>query len=97
MGPIALFTFLKPNRLKNVRDTRIRVRGDIFTAQKITNPKIVNFLFITRPNEAMGKVSYSEKQEKVIEKSYLANPEKAFNSITVKAFESDMILKEAKK
>lgn len=93
LGPIALLTFLKPNKLKDVKYTRIRLKGKIFTAQKISNPRIANFVFLTRQNEVMGDVSFSEKQQKVIEKSYLENYEKALESMTVKAFESDSILK----
>ena len=96
IGPIAFYTFIKPPSLKNVNDTKIHLRGNIKTAQKISHPDIVNFLFIKRPNEIFSKMKYSDRQKKVIEKSYNQNFEKSLNSLTVKAFESDEFLKNKK-
>ncbi|GMR03207.1 MAG: hypothetical protein BMS9Abin21_034 [Thermodesulfovibrionia bacterium] len=63
------------------------------TAQHLSNPLLTNFLFIIRPNEVMPTVKFSDKQWDKIESSYNKDLEKAANSMTVKVFESDEILK----
>ncbi|MCD4692532.1 MAG: hypothetical protein K8R79_06445 [Calditrichales bacterium] len=93
IGPIAFYTFIKPTSLKKATDTKIHLNGIVKTGQKISNPDIVNFLFINRPNDIFNKMEFSEKQKKVIEESYKNDLEKSFNSLTMRAFESDQILK----
>lgn len=96
IGPIAFYTFIKPSALKKTTDTKIHLRGMIKTGQNISNPDIVDFLFINRLNQTMELLKFSEKQQKVISESFLKDPEKSFNSLTAKAFESDQILKQRK-
>ena len=96
IGPIAFYTFIKPAALKKTTDTKIHLRGMIKIGQNISNPDIVDFLFINRPNQTMGLLKFSEKQQKVISESFLKDPEKSFNSMTAKAFESDQILTQRK-
>lgn len=96
IGPIAFYTFIKPAALKRTTDTKIHLRGMIKIGQNISNPDIVDFLFINRPNQTMGLLKFSEKQQQVISESFLKDPKKSFNSMTAKAFESDQILKHRK-
>lgn len=96
IGPIAFFTFIKPHKIKNSANTRIKMRGKQTTIQSILNPDIVNFLFINRPNEAMDKLIISDKQQTVIDKSILKNPDRSINSLSAVAFESDLILSQYK-
>jgi hypothetical protein len=93
IGPIAFITAIRPNKFTNADDSRIRMKGKIKTAQSIKNQHIARFIFITRPNEAFSKVIFSEKQLKVMEDAYRANPEKVGKSMTIKAAEADLILK----
>jgi len=93
VGPIAFITTIRPNKFVNAADTRIRMKGKIKTGQIIKNQLIARFVFITRPNEAFSKAKYSEKQLKVIDNSYRANPDKAKKSMTIRAAEADLILK----
>jgi len=93
IGPIAFYTFMLPSRLKSANDTRIRFRGKLITAQKIKNQKLVRFLFIDRPNEVMPLMKFSNKQQNNIANSYDKDIDKAFNSLTVRAFEADLFLK----
>ena len=51
------------------------------------------FLLIIRPNEVIPKITYSEKQWAKIGAFYKKNVERAHDSMTLKAFESDEILK----
>jgi hypothetical protein len=93
VGPIAFMTTIRPNKFVNAVDTRIGMKGKIKTAQVIKNQLIAKFVFITRPNEAFSKANYSEKQLKIIDDAYRANPEKAKKSMTMRAAEADLILK----
>ena len=96
IGPISFYTFIKPSALKKATDTKIHLRGIIKTAQNISNPDIVNFLFIDRPNQMTELLNFSDNQQKIINESYLKDPEKSFTSMTASAFESDKILKQRK-
>ena len=69
------------------------MRGKAKTAQKLSHPLLTNFLFITRPNEIIPKVTFSDIQWNKIEESYNSNLNRATNSMTWKAFESDEMLK----
>ena len=97
LGPIAFFTTLKPNRLTESDDTRIRLNGRIKTAQRILNPVIVDFIFITRPNEAMSRMNFSATQNKKIKEAYFNNLDKVEKSMTLNVLESDLYLKKLKK
>lgn len=92
IGPIAIMTFIKPDKIRAASSTRIKRVGQLPTAQTVKNQDIVNFLFITRPNEVMPGIEYSDKQKTAIEKAYEKNPEKSANSLTVKAAGSDFFL-----
>lgn len=93
IGPIAFYTFIIPSKLKRADDTRIHFKGKIKSAQGIKNQKLVQFLFIDRPNEIMPIMKFSDKQLAKISESYEKDKEKSFKSLTVRAFESDIILK----
>ena len=96
IGPIAFYTFIKPPSLKKANDTKIHLRGNIETGQKISHPDIVDFLFIKRPNEIFSKIKFSDRQKKVVEKSYNKNLEKSLESLTLTAYASDKFLKNRK-
>lgn len=96
IGPIAFITTIRPNKFNNAADSRIRMKGQIRTAQSIKNQHIARFIFITRPNEAFLRVKYSEQQLKAIEDAYRANPEKVRRSMTIRAAEADLIIKHKK-
>jgi hypothetical protein len=93
IGPIAFFTAIKPNKLKNTNDSRVHMRGKVKTAQHLSNPLLTHFFFIARPNEVMPKMGFSERQWVKIENAYKKNPERAEKSMTLKAVEGDNILK----
>lgn len=93
IGPIAFFTTINPNKLKKTGDSKIKMRGKAKTAQKLSHPLLTNFLFITRPNEIIPKVTFSDIQWNKIEESYNSNLNRSTNSMTWKAFLSDEMLK----
>jgi len=97
IGPIAFFTTLKPKKLVDSEDTRIKLKGVIKTAQRLHNSTIVDFIFITRPNEVMSNVKYSEKQNKKVKETLMNNLDKASTSMTFNVIESDFVIKELKK
>jgi hypothetical protein len=96
IGPIAFFTSLKPPSLKNTPDSRIGMRGKLYTVQRILNTSICNFIFINRPNDALAKMEISEKQQEIMERSYNKDIERSKNSMTIRAFEADIILRQLK-
>jgi len=96
IGPIAFFTTLRPRRLTNSDDTRIKLKGEVKTAQRLHNATMVNFIFITRPNEVMFKIEYSDNQKKKVNETLMSNLDKAATSMTFNILESDFYLKELK-
>ena len=54
------------------------MKGEVKTAQHLTNPLLTNFLFITRPNEVMPKLKFSDKQWDNIEDSYNKDLDRTF-------------------
>jgi len=97
MGPIAFYTFIRNKKLRDAYSTKIGLHGNILTAQKLKNPEIVDFLFITRPNQASKHQVLSNTQEKVIEKSIMKDIGRSINSLTAVAHESDDYIKRVKK
>lgn len=93
IGPIAFFTTIIPCKLKKTADSRLRMKGTVKTAQHLSHPLLTNFLFITRPNEVMPKMKFSDKQWDKIEASYKKDLKRTVNSMSIKAYESDEILK----
>jgi len=93
IGPIAFFTTIIPCKLNKTVDSRLRMKGTVKTAQHLSHPLLTNFLFITRPNEVMPKMKFSDKQWDKIEASYKKNLKRTVNSMSIKAYESDEILK----
>lgn len=93
IGPIAFFTTIIPDKLKNTNDSRVRMRGKVKTAQHLYNPILNRFVFINRPNEVMSKISFSERQWGKIENAYKENPTRVSKSMTLKVAESDILLK----
>jgi hypothetical protein len=93
IGPIAFFTTIIPCKLKKTADSRLRMKGTVKTAQHLSHPLLTNFLFITRPNEVMPKMKFSDKQWDKIEASYKKDLRRTVNSMSIKAYESDEILK----
>jgi len=93
IGPIAFFTAIKPNKLKDTNDSRVHMRGKVKTAQHLSNPLLTHFFFIDRPNEVMPKMAFSKWQKDKIENAYKRNPARVEKSLTLKAVEGDNILK----
>jgi hypothetical protein len=96
LGPMAFFTTIKPNSMKNVSDIRVKMRGRIKTAQHLDNEDINNFVLITRPNEIAPMYNISDKQQSKINETLLKNPDRVVNSLSIGATEGDRILKERK-
>jgi len=97
MGPIVLITGMKPYELKNMKDAQIRKRGAIITAQKLMNPFVNEFVFITRPNEAWSKYAISESQDRKITADLERKTKTAKNLNTLCTSYSDFLLQERKK
>jgi len=90
LGPIVFFTSLLPSKIKRSQDSKIRMKGCIKTAQRLGNLMVNRFVLIDRPNEVSSIYEISDKQKKVIEKDMSANPKKTRDSLTYRAFESDI-------
>lgn len=96
LGPIVIFTSFIPTEIKVLEKLAIKKKGLLTTAQKLKGSQLVKFIFIDRPNEAMKFVKISDKQQKIIQKSYSDNPEKATESMTAKTILSDQYLESIK-
>jgi hypothetical protein len=72
------------------------MRGKLHTVQRVLNTSICNFIFIDRPNDALPKMEISEKQQEIMDRSYKKNMDKTKNSMTMRAFEADMIIRQLK-
>jgi hypothetical protein len=90
IGPMAFFTTINPQSLKNAGDSKIRIKGQISTVQKINNDFLANFIFITRPNETLPTLRISDQQRKKIAERHKIDPNKVKNSLTHKAKEADL-------
>ncbi|HED37907.1 MAG TPA: hypothetical protein ENI76_06655 [Ignavibacteria bacterium] len=93
LGPFVFFTTLKPNKMKEVTDIRVRLKGRIKTAQHLNNSDIANFIFIDRPNEVYENYLISKKQQKIISEQIKKNPNRVINSLTIGALEGDIQLR----
>lgn len=93
IGPISFFTLLKPEKLKNAVSSRIHLKGVYQIVQDLTNTDLSDFVFITRPNDAMSVIKYSKTQNDKIKSTMLNNPEKTINSKTIRANTADIILR----
>lgn len=97
MGPLVLITCLKPYSLKNMEHIQIKKRGKIMTAQNLRNSYINEFIFITRPNEAMNILKYSQKQKEVIHEDFEKKLKTARNLQVVYASYADYLLQKNKR
>ncbi len=66
IGPIAFITSLKPGHLKYSPTSRVCMKGTFSTVQRLENPLIVNFIFITRPNEVMPIMDQFKRGKKTV-------------------------------
>jgi hypothetical protein len=92
VGPIALVTAIRPSSLNRLKNTKLHKKGVLCTSQKILNHNICDFIYITRPNTAFAKLHYSDKQMSRISETLIADPEKAMSSMSMRAFESKLIM-----
>lgn len=73
MGPVVVVSGVVPKILKDMSDSQVRMRGSLKVAQNLGNKLVNEFVFVTRPNEAMNLIQMSEKQQTKIEKDFLKN------------------------
>jgi hypothetical protein len=94
MGPLVIMSSLIPNKLTRMNDTLIRKKGIIKTAQNLGNSFINQFLFVTRPNEALRQYIFSEKQQKIVERDILRKVKTSKHHKDILASYSDFLLRE---
>jgi hypothetical protein len=97
VGPIALWTYLKPEHSKYMRASRIRKTGSISLMQDVGDQDIIKFLLLVRPKEIAPVIQTNESIEKRVEKSFKKNPERAINSMTYQTYKSDQTISASKK
>lgn len=76
LGPIIFISGLVPNQFKGMNNALIHLGGCLSTAQSLANPEVNQFIFITRPKEAISAFHISEKQEQIILKDVLLGVKK---------------------
>lgn len=93
IGPIILLTAVKPVKIKNMSDTRVKKnKGIIPTAQKLGHEQLNKWLFIQRPEEIISKLKLSESDWKSIERIWNKDPQKSKSSMTANVSYSDMMM-----
>jgi hypothetical protein len=92
LGPIVILSSIKPFEIKKMKDYQLRKNGELKTAQNLQNYEINEFIFITRPNEVMPLMKYSEKQQKKISTDFQSKLKTAKNLNVAYAIYSDQIL-----
>lgn len=90
LGPIALYTPVKPRELKGNADARVHRNGSIKSAPNLGNGWLNQFMFITRPNEAHREIS--DRQLGKMTREVLSNPIRAGNSMSFHLLEVDFEL-----
>lgn len=96
LGPIIILSTITPSKLKGIKGGIIKKRGIVMTAQKLINPNINEFIFITRPNEVYSNYSLSEKQKKIIDRDTEKKIGSAKSIQTVLVARSDILLKKSR-
>jgi hypothetical protein len=97
LGPIVLVSGLRLYELKGMKDAQVRRRGSIRIAQDLRNTEVKAFVFLTRPNEVMSRLSISEKQSRKIAADYGRKVGSAEHLHSVYASESDLLLRERRR
>lgn len=97
MGPVALVSGIKPLVLKGMSDAQVRKKGELKTAQKLRNSQVNEFIFITRPNEAMSKCKLSAKQKRKINQDTMRKVKNAKSLNSIYTTYSDFLLRNKKK
>ncbi|HXG38702.1 MAG TPA: hypothetical protein VNL36_08040 [Bacteroidota bacterium] len=95
-GPMCLYTSILPAKLKKLPHSKIHLKGLMLTAQTLANLGLTQFLFVDRPNEVLLRMKYSDKQKRVVHETYVNNPTRVEQSMTLRALEGDLILKQRK-
>lgn len=92
LGPIASFTTFKPEKLRGMSDCKIHMNGRIKTAQNLSNSRLNQFIFITRPHESMSRYVLSNDQSSKINQRMVNAFEKKPNTMTENVLLSDFLL-----
>ena len=93
IGPLAMFTAIQPHKIKNISETRIKIHGKISTVQRVMNSNIGQWMYITRPKEALSHLKFSANQKSKIAEKWKNPTPKMLESMTVKMTESDVMMK----
>lgn len=93
LGPIVIISGLIPQKIKRMNDALIRYKGRLRTAQNLGNSFINDFIFITRPNEAVSKYIVSEVQDQKIAEDIERKVKSSKNLHSLKAAYSDKIIR----
>lgn len=93
LGPMVLITGIKPSSFKGMNDALIRKKGEFKTTQSLLNTFVNQFIFVTRPNEALITHKISDAQNKKIEKDISQKYESSKHKNSVLASYSDFLMK----
>jgi len=97
MGPIVVISAIKPGKLKDMPDSLLKLKGELKTAQRLSNRPVNQFLFIDRPNDSFKLYEVSEKQQEKIDKDIKSKAASAKSLQQVLLAKSDQIIKERNK
>ena len=97
LGPIVLITALRPYELKSMKDAQVKKRGSIGIGQNLRNTDVNEFIWVTRPNDAMSKVNVSEKQIRKMNADFERKLANSKHLHQIHALESDFQLRERRR
>lgn len=89
IGPIVIWTYLKPNVSRGMRSSRIRKRCELSPTQRIGDHEILKFLVLKRPHEAAPAMVLNEAVVERVTKSFKKNPARAVNSMSYALYKSE--------
>ncbi len=85
LGPIAIYTSLTPERLPNMTDARIHMRGKLPMKVSLGPNQFIEFLYKIRPEEFGNLLQISDNQKLKISDSIRKDVEKAATSLAFSA------------
>lgn len=94
LGPIGVYTSLDPQSMIGMPDTRIGRKGMLPIEQRFLNQKLVQFLFIDRPHQALDIFRISPAQQEKIREIADRDKKKTKNSLSYGAWLGDQYVRD---
>lgn len=97
IGPMLIWTYLKPDSNESMKSSLIGQRGEIFSMQDLTDGELLRFMLMKRPRELAPHTAVNDTVIERVKKSFQQNPSRAANSMSYEVHKSDTRLSDKKK